>query len=322
MRRLSSRGLVAVLAAVASALVPASARADDDEALIRSGIQLRRQQHDVEALAVFQRAYSLVPTPRARAQIGLAEQSLGRWVASESDLRAALDTDDPWVGRNRESLEQALSFVSTHLGWLLVSSNVAASLVLDGAAIETLPMQHPARVAVGTVLVRVEAPGYAPAEKTVRVGAREPVLETVDLVAVSAPVTLTAPVETKSGDRPRPPQAPATLPPRPVPWVSLGLAGVGIVALGVGSVLGVEAFVDKAARDEHCVAGGCDARGLSFDTQARQAAMASTIALGAGAIALVAGAWLFLKAPPSSAAVARTKAASARPAGLYPLVVW
>src|SRR6185312_3741828 len=66
----------------------APARADDPDALIDQGLELREHGKDADALALFERAYSASPTPRAKAQIALAEQALGRWAAAEKDLVA------------------------------------------------------------------------------------------------------------------------------------------------------------------------------------------------------------------------------------------
>src|SRR3982751_2270792 len=93
------RGALAVVL-IAGALVGAArqARADDAEPLIRRGIELRRAGRDAEALEQFRQANQLAPSPRAAAQIGLAEQALGRWLDADGHLRAALAApSDPWI---------------------------------------------------------------------------------------------------------------------------------------------------------------------------------------------------------------------------------
>jgi len=50
---------------------------DPADAAIRRGVDLRRQGQDDQALQEFKKAYELSPSPRALAQIGLAEQALG-----------------------------------------------------------------------------------------------------------------------------------------------------------------------------------------------------------------------------------------------------
>src|SRR4051812_16131890 len=72
--------------------------ADPAEAAIRRGVDLRRQGQDDQALQEFKKAYELSPSPRAIAQIGLAEQALGRWVDAETHLEAALGSKtDAWI---------------------------------------------------------------------------------------------------------------------------------------------------------------------------------------------------------------------------------
>src|SRR5438552_4906258 len=90
------------------------AREADDA--MHHGVQLRRERRDEEALAEFRRANTLAPTPRARAQMGLAEQALARWAEADADLRAALASkDDDWIARNRAELESALAIIDGHL---------------------------------------------------------------------------------------------------------------------------------------------------------------------------------------------------------------
>src|SRR5689334_6453050 len=60
------------------------------EAIIEGGVQLREQGRDEEALRAFRRAFDASKSPRAQAQMGLAEQALGRWIAADKDVAAAL----------------------------------------------------------------------------------------------------------------------------------------------------------------------------------------------------------------------------------------
>jgi hypothetical protein len=56
----------------------APAHAEDADELIHKGIELRKQGQDLDALEAFRRANALTSTPRALAQMGFAEQALGR----------------------------------------------------------------------------------------------------------------------------------------------------------------------------------------------------------------------------------------------------
>jgi hypothetical protein len=83
-------------------------------------------------LALFQSAYSAAAQPMILAQIALAEQALGRWLAAEEDLVSALSTHDSWVEANRRVLEKALGVIQSHLSWLAVTTNLdSAELWLD-----------------------------------------------------------------------------------------------------------------------------------------------------------------------------------------------
>ena len=84
-RLLAAAGMVALAATVLAgpialaqlpdqAASPANAAA---EAAISKGIELRRQGRDRDALTEFQKAVGLHKTPRAVAQVALAEQALG-----------------------------------------------------------------------------------------------------------------------------------------------------------------------------------------------------------------------------------------------------
>ncbi|MBK8695071.1 MAG: hypothetical protein IPN17_23025 [Deltaproteobacteria bacterium] len=93
---------------------------------MRAGVELRRAHRDEEALAHFTRAYGQTRSPVAQAQMGLAEQALGRWVEAEEHVRRSLEAaTDPWILRNREALRgHSLSSNSTWGG----SGSTAASL--------------------------------------------------------------------------------------------------------------------------------------------------------------------------------------------------
>jgi hypothetical protein len=104
------------LAGAASAAEP-----DPVEAAIHRGVELRRRGDDAQALLEFTKAYDASRSPKALAQIGLAEQALGRWVAAETHLLGALDAKgEPWIEKNRPALQSAVETVSKHLGSLEV----------------------------------------------------------------------------------------------------------------------------------------------------------------------------------------------------------
>jgi hypothetical protein len=146
------------------------ALADDDvTTLLARGIELRTERRDAEALALFRKAYALEPSPRALAQIGMAEQALGDWVAAGTDLDAVLDArSDPWVAQNLAAVHAAVDGVRQHLGSILVRTTAPnATLWIDGKSRGRLPLPSPVRAPVGDVTIAVRAEGYESFEERV-----------------------------------------------------------------------------------------------------------------------------------------------------------
>lgn len=166
-------GLAATI--VLMGLLPGRARADvaaEAETAITAGIELRRQGQDRAALAEFQRAVRLRETPRAIAQMGLAEQALGLWMDANTHVGRALDArDDPWIRKNRATLETARTTIQSHLAQVEVwGAPSGAEVRLDGVLVGTLPSVT-AWVGTGEVSMAVTAPGHAPLTRLVTIPA-------------------------------------------------------------------------------------------------------------------------------------------------------
>jgi len=178
---------LASLVALGSGRAWAGPEESEADALITRGIELREHGKDDEALSVFKRALDKAPSPRARAQVGLAEQALGLWVAAEADIVAALVVQsDPWIARNRAPLEGALAVIRRHLGSLEVRGTPdGAEVVLDGVALGTLPAAAPFRVEAGRRTLELRAKGYHSTARTIEVPAGGVSRETMSLVAIA-----------------------------------------------------------------------------------------------------------------------------------------
>jgi tetratricopeptide (TPR) repeat protein len=171
--------------------VPCLGHADDapsDESYIQRGIALRLLGKNSEALDAFEQAYVLRPTPRAGAQMAVARQALGDWVGAERGLEKALRaSNDPWIARYSDALEQALAMVRTHLGWLHVATNVTdGELLLNGLPDRGLAVSEPRRVLAGTLEIEVRATGYVPIRRRLEIA---PGAETDVVVALQAAPT-------------------------------------------------------------------------------------------------------------------------------------
>jgi hypothetical protein len=168
----------------------AAADAPDAEGLIRDGIALRRKGDDHAALKLFKQAYDLSRTARALVQIGLAEQALGRWGLAARNLRQAVElgqtSNDPWIRKNRASIDSALEIVGRHVGQLEVTGNPAGAEVrVDGELAGRLPFSAPLTTTVGEVAIEVRAPGFLPIMRGATVGAGTLTREVFNLQSLS-----------------------------------------------------------------------------------------------------------------------------------------
>lgn len=258
-RGLSWLSLAVVLA---TALGARSAAADDGQAqadkLIRHGVDLRRRHDDEAAAREFQKAYDLVRSPRAAAQLGLAEQALGRWEEAERHVEEALAAGtDAWVAKNRATLEEALGTIQVHVGRVEVMGDPAgAEVSVNGRSVGALPLPDPVKVSAGQVDVEMHAPGYLSAQRTLTIVGGQYQRVVIHLAKEGA--TAEAP---KPEASPEPSPAPAA--PAPVAaatdegpsqtrlvlkWTAAGLAGAGLVTGIVFTVLHGQ-NVDKFGAD-------------------------------------------------------------------------
>lgn len=230
--------------------------------LIRQGLELRKAGDDRRALPLFQRAYAMDRTPRAAAQLGWAEQAIGRWEDAERHVSEALRaTNDPWIAKHHADLDGSLRTIRAHTARVEITGlPKGAEVTVNGQAIGTLPLADSLSVSTGEVVIELRAPGYRPQTRTVTVSAAEYQrqyfsLEKERLSVTKAPPATTPslppqaivvkpeptpPVVTPAQPSPAPPP-PGPSSPEPAPglrriaeWTALGLtaasAGVGVVA--------------------------------------------------------------------------------------------
>lgn len=249
---------ILLVALLCSARAHAQGTADGDpEALIDRGVDLRVQSKDAEALALFEASWKLKPSPRARAQMALAEQALGRWVDAEKHLEQALaDRSDPWIGRNRTMLEDGLRAVQSHLTWLQVESNVAGSTVsVNGNAVGSTPMKAPVRIVRASLVIEVSSPGYVTTILRRDATTDELVRESVNLAAERHSQVAAAPAKPAASADSSRPAAPDRGPPsssaRTWGWIAGGAGVVGLVGTGVlaGLALSKKSGLPQECRD-------------------------------------------------------------------------
>lgn len=232
------RTAIACLIVTAATSAWAQAQVADETALLQKGAELLAQHKDAEALAVFEEAYAIKKSPRSLAQVGVAEGALGRWLAADEHIGAAIERkDDPWIAKHAAALAQARAVVGEHIGELEVEGNIpGAEVRVDDRICGTLPLSKPLRLVAGSAVITVSATGYVAVTRTIRMTARTRNRETVELVKLPVIAPPHVPPTTEPGPAPMPPPTSK----KPL-WTALGITAGMVVIGGVtaGLLLGI-----------------------------------------------------------------------------------
>jgi len=243
---ISERSLcaVALLLLVALAPVPAAAQTAEQTAQARTALKqgatlLQKRQYQ-QALARFQEAYGLVPTPKIHYNFGLAYLGLERNPEALESFEAFLrEFQDPPPVQRLKATEQ-IEQLKQKVMQLSVTCNVeGAKVVIDGRLRGLTPLPRAIPLDPGAHQLLVEKEGsHDPALRSVFGAAGQTIQTTIDLkskpddrpLAIAAPVSEPAPLLRA--------EAP---PPEPTPLYKNGWfwTGVGVVAAAavVGSIL-------------------------------------------------------------------------------------
>ena len=308
------------------------------EAAIKRGVELRRAGKDQDALEEFRKAYAQARSPRALAQIGLAEQALGRWVDAEGDLEEAMRSkSDPWIRKNATVLNGAVEVIRRHLGSLEVIGPAGAELRIDGRVAGTLPLKKPARVPIGNLTVELRQEGFFPGTRPVSITAGDLTRESIDLqpLSVAPPSPRPAPLAASGpepgatpgggGDLPGIPATPQRLPDhgidvpgettggrgwqRPLAWTTAagallgGAAGVTALVLRDGAVTDANNLMCNVGNGTVAPADPANkGRCLDIANRGERWRVTALVSFSAAGALAIASAILFVTAPSSAPA--------------------
>jgi hypothetical protein len=135
----------------------------ETEALLRKGIQLRRDGSDEAALAVFLEAEAESPdSVRVLLHVATAAQAASKWLMADEYLRkAAAHDDDPYYQRYRAEIEEVRAATAQRVGqFRAVGEPQGAQVSLNGQVVGTLPMESPKTLEAGTYVLEVTKDGY------------------------------------------------------------------------------------------------------------------------------------------------------------------
>jgi hypothetical protein len=294
--------LSASLLAALSAL-PTAARAQDNaaavEALFNAGKKLMADGNVAEACPKFLASYNL--EHRVGTLLNLADcyersgqlaSAWGRFVEARNlAQRAGQPEREAFASDHAKALEPRLSTLAIQV----TSPPPGFTVQRDGLGVEAGAYGVAVAIDGGAHEITASAPGMKPwtGHVTVQPASDHQTLSIPPLEP--APVAVATPAPTPVGETSHTQR-----------YIAIGTAGVGVVAIGIGTVFGVEAISknsDSNAKGGGCGLGGannCNASGVALRQTAVSDGTISTVFIGVGAAAVLGGVVLWLTGRPSS----------------------
>lgn len=284
---------------------PAAAQALYDEArkLVDAG------RYD-EACPKFKESYALDPGGGTLLNLADCYEKQGKLALAWSVFKEALvmaerDGRTPRI----EFAKQHIASIESRLSYLTVNVSpeareVSVSVSVDGAPLGQSAWGVALPIDPGAHVVRAEASGKQPFERTIEFSAKTSSRETVEVPALADADDASAGTASTSGSTDVAANTSSGGGQRTLGWV---VGGVGVASLAVGGFFGLRAISLWGDRNDACV-GGCTREAKNFGDDAKSAATISTIGVAAGVVAVGVGTVLILTAGPSrepSAASAR-----------------
>jgi len=270
----------AVAALLLAAAPRASAQSEGDkkqaQALQAEGLRLMQKGDNQGAVAKFEEAFRLVPSPKILFNMGKAHLALGDQAKALEELDRFLDEAPFAPKESRDEARKHVESLRPHLAYIEVQTDdVGSTVSVDGRVWGNAPLPRPIVVTPGTHEVRVEKPDMVTDVRQVSPIAGQKVRVAVKLTSVAArvpaPTAVTPPPVASAGAAPMA-AAPAAAPGAPGPaagvtataapasgngdggarlrilGIGLGAAGVVSVAVGIGFGLAAKSNGDENSR--------------------------------------------------------------------------
>jgi hypothetical protein len=317
---------VGALAALLVSGTPSVAHADDiaarnlAEQMFTEGRKLMGQGKFDEACPKLAESQRLDPGGGTILNLAVCHEGQGRFASAWSEFKEAIDLARTDGRRDREQLAiEHLAEVEPKVSHLTfaVDPNAEVSgltIKLDGQAIGRAAWTSSLPVDPGAHDVLTSAPGKVDRRVAVQV------LGNADTKSVPILPLEDAPAAPSAGALPEAaPEVSTTSSGGGKKVAGFVVGGVGIAALAVGTVFGVEALQKRSDSDATCSGNGNTCRtqaGVDANKDAQRFAIYSDVGLGVGVVGLVVGAYLVL----SSAATKPVPASTATRFNVLPTV--
>lgn len=322
-RRAHAWALAAIVGCVTLgwAAAPASAQKAAAEALFNQGRDLMQEKKYAEACEKFQSSHELDPSVGALGSLGDCREKNGQiasaWAAYSEAVSLARQRNDKRRERAAQDHVKRLERLLSHLVIEVPAEARVNGLTLtrNGEPVPDAVWNEKVPVDPGTYVIRVQAPGRRSTELSIEVGPRgdearatvpmlepDPQAQSPSGGSDTGPSPGAGPGETAGGISGTAPEGDAGGMPTGRK-VAIGVAGAGVVAIGVGAIFGVRASGLWDDAKSHCMNGdfdNCDPEGVSLSNDARSSANLATITFSVGVAAVAAGAVLWFLNPPSA----------------------
>jgi hypothetical protein len=165
---LASLAALAVFAAVPAHAADAPAAAAGPSPAVKAearerfdtGLHLFEKGENAGALAEFKRAYQLIPNPVVLYNMGLVYAAMNRPVDSLDALTQFLADPGAAGAAEKKHATDVRAEQEKRIAQLVVLTDHPATVEVDGVEVGRTPLSKPLRVASGSHVVAVEAPGF------------------------------------------------------------------------------------------------------------------------------------------------------------------
>src|SRR5215472_4011124 len=317
------RGLLLTALAVSLALAapkaaaqgsPADKTAADD--LFREGRSLMKAGKAAEACGKFAESDRLDPQLGTHLNLAVCHETVGKTASAWIEFGEVLDRAQPsgqdaaFARKHKNDLENKLS----RLRLRIATASAGMTLKVDGHEVGQAAWSQPLPLDPGAHTLEATAPGKKPWSQQVDIAAgpstQELAVPALEDAAQGSPAAATSVGPSSSAPPPSPePARGGSSGGGSGKTIGFVLAGVGVAGVAVGSVFGLMWFSQNSKANDNCqLAGGkCTPVGVDAGNAASTDALVSTIAFGAGLVALGVGTYFILSSKPAAAPAARLR---------------
>ncbi len=256
------------------------------ETLFFTGRGMMEAKRYADAAVKLAESYRLDPAPGTLLNLAVCHQKIGKVASAWGEFRQAL-ADAKRAGRtDREELAvAAIAELEPELPWLSIevpspSRVPGLEISRNGLPISSAAWATELPVDPGEVEIVTRAPGYTPKAQKVQIEKKQHL--TVQIERLDLAPIVTRPAEGWSMRR----------------KTGVAVLGFGVTAATIGAAFGAAAIGRRLSSDRACdLFDGerrCTQAGVDDMSKARAFAWISDVGIGVGAIAIVAGAYLFI----------------------------